>query len=305
MKIGEILAYLDKMNIKYCFSGDETLEIHSFCPLKELKENSITWARKLDDTIVSEINNQKGLLIFIANSETDKEIMCNHIMTENPHRTFFQVLEQFFYKKPEINPPRLSVIDAKKIGNNTYIGELCYVGPDVIIGEECVIGNNVTIEGKVTIGNHVIIDSDVRIGTAGFGHYMNDDGTSNWIPHLGGVTIGNHVFIGANTIVARGTLSDTIIEDYVMIDALCGICHNSEVHERAIIAGGAGVAGSAIVQEDSWLGPGCIVNAGITVGKGCLIGINSVASHDVPDGKYAFGVPAKIIADNNDKKYKI
>ena len=41
MRIGEILAYLDKMDIKYCFSGDETLEIHSFCPLKELKENSI------------------------------------------------------------------------------------------------------------------------------------------------------------------------------------------------------------------------------------------------------------------------
>lgn len=102
MRIGEILAYLDKMDIKYCFSGDETLEIHSFCPLKELKENSITWARKLDDTIVSEINNQKGLLIFIANSGTDKEIMCNHIMTENPHRTFFKFLNSSFIRSQKL-----------------------------------------------------------------------------------------------------------------------------------------------------------------------------------------------------------
>lgn len=41
MRIGEILSYLDRMNIKYSFSGDETFEIHSFCPLKDLKENSI------------------------------------------------------------------------------------------------------------------------------------------------------------------------------------------------------------------------------------------------------------------------
>ena len=72
-----------------------------------------------------------------------------------------------------------------------------------------------------------------------------------------------------------------------------------------IITGGAGVAGSAVIKKDSWLAPGCIVNSGTTVGEGCMIGINSVVSHDIPDGKYAFGIPAKVIKDNNDTRYKI
>ena len=197
------------------------------------------------------------------------------------------------------------MIKTTKIGKNLSVGEFTYIGPEVEIGDNCVIGNNVSIENKVKIGNNVIIESGVKIGMWGFGHYLNDDGTCTKIPHLGGVRIDDNVFIGANSIVARGTLSDTIIEEHVKIDVLCGICHNSRVGARTIITGGAGLAGSAEVDTDSWIGPGAIINSSVKVGKNCLIGINSVVSHDVPDGMYAFGAPAKIISENKDTKYKI
>ncbi len=305
MNISHILRYLDDIHLDYVFYGDPDKSIENFCPLKELKDNSMIWVRELTPDIADEINGFNNLLVFLPKKQTDEALISNRIIVDNPHRTFFIVLKQFFYTKPIINSPKVSVIETDNIGENTSFGEFCYVGPDVTIGRNCVIGNNVTIENKVVIGDDVIIDSGARIGIAGFGHYKDDQGQNNWIPHLGGVSIGNHVFIGANTIVARGTLSDTTIHDYVMIDMLCGVAHNSEIFEGVIMAGGAGVAGSAVVMEDTWLAPGCIINAGVKVGRDCLIGINSVVSHDVPDGKYAFGIPAKVITDNNDKKYRI
>ena len=305
MIIKEILDYLDGNALKYQFFGNPNAGITSFCPLKELKENSIVWARKLSKEVAFMVNSYGNMLLFLADCEEKKFLKCNYVIIDNPHRTFFQILEHFFYQRPTARTPKLSVIETDKIGKNISIGEMCYIGSDVVIGNDCIIGNNVTIEDHVHIGDRVIIDSGARIGVAGFGHYLNEDRTSTWIPHLGGVTIGSHVFIGANAVIARGTLSDTIIKDSVMIDMLCGIGHNAEIHERVIMAGGAGVAGSAIVKSDSWLAPGCIINAGVIVGENCLIGINSVVTHNIPDGKYAFGAPAKVIKDNNDTKYKI
>lgn len=38
------------------------------------------------------------------------------------------------------------------------------------------------------------------------------------MPHIGTVVIGNNVEIGSNTVIVRGTLNNTIIEDDVKID---------------------------------------------------------------------------------------
>ena len=40
-----------------------------------------------------------------------------------------------------------------------------------------------------------------------------EDGTPVRIPHIGNVDIGNNVEIGANTVIARGTLSSTTIKN--------------------------------------------------------------------------------------------
>ena len=51
------------------------------------------------------------------------------------------------------------------------------------------------------------------------------------------------------------------------------------------------------IGEGSWIGENvCIM--GCSIGKGCVIGANSVVTHDIPDYCIAVGAPAKII-----KKY--
>lgn len=54
------------------------------------------------------------------------------------------------------------------------------------------------------------------------------------------------------------------------------------------------------IGDESWIGENvCIIGA--TVGKHCIIGANSVVTHDIPDYSVAVGSPAKIIKIYNQK----
>lgn len=49
-----------------------------------------------------------------------------------------------------------------------------------------------------------------------------------------------------------------------------------------------------IIGEGSWIGENvCIIGA--SIGKHCVIGANSVVTHDIPDYSVAVGAPAKVI----------
>lgn len=59
-----------------------------------------------------------------------------------------------------------------------------------------------------------------------------------------------------------------------------------------------------IIGEGSWIGENvCIIGA--TIGKGCVIGANSVVTHDISDYSVAVGSPAKVIKyyDKSSKKW--
>ena len=52
------------------------------------------------------------------------------------------------------------------------------------------------------------------------------------------------------------------------------------------------------IGDDSWLGENvCVI--GVTIGKHCVIGANSVVTHDIPDYSVAVGAPAKVIKRYN------
>lgn len=49
------------------------------------------------------------------------------------------------------------------------------------------------------------------------------------------------------------------------------------------------------IADDVWIGAGTVIVAGVTIGKGCVIGSNSVVTRDIPPYSIAAGVPAKVI----------
>lgn len=50
------------------------------------------------------------------------------------------------------------------------------------------------------------------------------------------------------------------------------------------------------IKEDCWIGAGCILLPGITIGRGSIVGAGSVVTKDIPPYSIAVGSPARVIS---------
>ena len=52
------------------------------------------------------------------------------------------------------------------------------------------------------------------------------------------------------------------------------------------------------IGDNVWIGGGAIIMPGVKIGNNVVIGAGSVVTKDIPDNKIAFGVPCKVIRNN-------
>ena len=57
--------------------------------------------------------------------------------------------------------------------------------------------------------------------------------------------------------------------------------------------------GCVVIEDNVWLGDNVCVLPGVTIGKGSVIGANSVVTHSIPPYSIAVGTPAKIVLKDN------
>ena len=54
-----------------------------------------------------------------------------------------------------------------------------------------------------------------------------------------------------------------------------------------------------LVGRETWLGQNVVVLPGVTIGKHCVIGANSVVNSSIPDFSVAVGAPARVVKQYN------
>ncbi|HAT9090070.1 TPA: UDP-3-O-(3-hydroxymyristoyl)glucosamine N-acyltransferase [Legionella pneumophila subsp. pneumophila] len=182
-----------------------------------------------------------------------------------------------------------------KIGNRCKIGVNTYIGDTVTIGDDCLIEDNVSIRHAV-IGNNVVIYSGARIGKDGFG-FASDANGHYKIPHAGGVIIGNDVEIGANTCIDRGSLDNTVIEDWCRLDNLVQIGHNVKIGKGSVLVAQVGIAGSTELGEHVTLAGQVGVIGHLKIGKGATVLASGKVYKNVKSGDRVGGHPAVSISD--------
>ena len=151
---------------------------------------------------------------------------------------------------------------------------------------------NVVIYDDVTIGDNCIIQAGCVIGTDGLGCMRDSMGRLTKFPHLSGVVIGNDVEIGANCQIAKGTFSDTVIENGCKINGLCFIAHNCHLEENVWITGDTMLCGSTYVKKNATIYSNVIIREQRNIGEFATIGMGAVVTKNVPDGETWIGSPA-------------
>lgn len=152
-------------------------------------------------------------------------------------------------------------------GSRIDLGVIIEAPQNVCIGDYAYIDKNVIIAGGrgVKIGRRVHIAHNCLIQGGGF------------------VEIGDYVGIAAGSMIFSAT--DTVYGGK-HIGPMVPSKHKNPLFEKPVI-----------LKKDAFLGCGCIVLPGVTIGEGAVVGAGSLVLNDIPPWKVAVGSPAKPIKD--------
>lgn len=272
-----------ELNLSY--SGRDAF-IEEVSGFQAAKDVSLTFSKEWLDS--------EKVCICISPSADVANNAISRIHSNSPRLDFIRAL---IYLSEEVGFSNFdfdSVIHpSAKIGKNVVVERGCR------IGEHVVIEHNVVIERGTSIGDYSRIRAGSSIGGDGFGFERLPDGTPVRFPHLGGVYIGRYVEIGALNSVVRGTLSDTVIEDYVKTDNLVHVAHNCHIERGAFLTACSELSGGVRVGQNAWVGPNCSIIQKVHIGAGALVGIGAVVTKNIdPDSVWA-GNPAKALRKNS------
>jgi UDP-3-O-[3-hydroxymyristoyl] glucosamine N-acyltransferase len=226
-------------------------------------------------------------------SEADA-IECDKtaVICKNPYYIYAKIAEHFKTNKNKISGIHPSAIIGENcvIDKTANIGAHCVIGNGVNIGAEAQLDASVTIYDNVQIGARVHLSSGVVIGSDGFG-FANEKGIWHDVPQLGTVIIGDDVSIGANTVVDRGALENTIIENGAKLDNLIQVAHNVHIGAHTIIAGCVAIAGSTKIGAHCMIGGGTCFAGHITIcDKVIITGMTAVTKSITEPGMYSSGI---------------
>ncbi len=179
-----------------------------------------------------------------------------------------------------------------RVGENTKILFGCYIGSGVSIGTDCLIYPNVTIREKCEMGNRVILHPGAVIGADGFG-YIPDGERHVKVPQIGNVVLEDDVEIGANTAIDRATTEVTRIQAGTKIDNLVQVAHNCLIGKNGIVAGQAGISGSAKLGDNVIAGGQAGIVGHIEVGDRVIMGAQAGITKSIPADTTVSGYPAR------------
>jgi len=236
------------------------LEVHTVCSLRSLARNGVTFAK--DQTLISEA----GPALVLGSPDHARGLITV-LASEHPRLDFARLLRLLLDESAFVPAASPRIHPTATIGRNVVLGM------GVQIGERTVVGHNVVIGDEVRIGRFSIIKSGAVIGEDGFGFERDEAGVPIRIPHLGSVVIGDHVEIGSLTTVCRGTLDDTVIEDFAKIDDHVHVAHNCRIATKALVIACAELSGGTVVGESAWVAPNASVLEKVTIGDRATIGL--------------------------------
>lgn len=109
------------------------------------------------------------------------------------------------------------------------------------------------------------------------------------------------MYIGARSLVGRDSMISVggrlEIGEFCLFAPRVYISDADHVYDNIMVpyAEQGATAGQVILEENCWLGINTSISGNLTIGRGSVIGANSVVTKDIPPFSVAVGSPAKVI----------
>lgn len=293
----------DGMQDFYCSIGDKKVSVQGVSYIGEPRSYTAMYITRKVENLLECLYEVSGCLVFAESGmEIPEKIGLEHtvILTDTPQKDYTEFVSRMADDIFEEQRKRKYTMTPQGyyIGENVSIGEEAYIEPGCMIDHDVSVGDHVKIYAGASIkhckiGDHVTIGEHAAIGTAGFTITEDVHGNKIRIPAFGQVKIGNGVEIGAHNNISRGSAGDTIIEDYVKLDAFVYIGHDVKLGKNVQIAAGGVVGGFTEIEENVFTGFHATMRNRIRLEEEAMVGMGAVVTKNVEAQTVVIGNPAK------------
>jgi UDP-3-O-[3-hydroxymyristoyl] glucosamine N-acyltransferase len=294
IRLGEALHLLEESKLPFQFRGDPHVEISQVAEISRISDECIGFLRRDGIDEIKTWLNKKNAVVLKIDQYARALLECsdaNLIGCDLPELAIY-VIGQALRERPVPSIHPLACISkSARLSNSVSVGALSVIGPNVVIGDNSIINEGCVIS-NAQIAEGTVIQSGVKIGSDALGAIKNISGDWCDRPHFGSVVIGKNVRIEDNTVINRGYLRNTVIEDNVRIGPLCAIGNGVVLQRGVLLAQSVTIAGSVSIGEDTAVWGNVSIREGVTIARGCVIGMGSVLLTDTEDQQLWIGAPA-------------
>ncbi len=140
----------------------------------------------------------------------------------------------------------------------------------------------------------VILDQGAVIGAEGASIAKYKD-ERVLFRHYGRVVLEDNVYVGANAVIQRGRIDDTVIGKGTMISSLCVVGANTIIGQNCTLTIQSGVSGSARIGNRVWLGIGAKVRDYVSICDDAFVGMGSIVTKDITEPGIYAGNPCRFL----------
>lgn len=272
------------------------------------QSNTVMFVTRKVKHLMRALYGVKECLIFAERGlEIDNRLIATHcfILSDTPQLEYAEFMNEFEKEKQReeadikilFKEPGYYVSEMATIGENAYIEPGCFIGHNVKIGNRARILYGSVIKNAV-IGDDFLSNEYALIGANGFNMAEDEAGNKMRIPSLGCVVIGNHVEVGAYDNISCGSGGDTVIEDWVKLDAHVHIGHDAHLQKNTEVTAGAIIGGFVDAGEHSYIGINATVRNRVSLGTHAFVGMGATVTKSVQENDTVVGNPARSFEKN-------
>lgn len=174
------------------------------------------------------------------------------------------------------------------------ISSLAFIGDGVELGERVTIGPGAVLLGPLTVADDVFIGSGSHIGAP---PEMTDQRQNPaWAGDLNhaGVDIGEAAVIREGVVIHQGSYRATTVGPGSWVLNRAYLAHDVVLDERVTVSAGVSIGGHCEIGASVNLGMNAAVHQRTFIGAGCMVGMNTPVSRDLPPFVKAYGSPMRM-----------
>jgi acetyltransferase-like isoleucine patch superfamily enzyme len=190
---------------------------------------------------------------------------------------------------------QIGKFEAEKRVLKERLNQLCAtISPEASINE-IIIYNNQNDKNKIVVGKKSQIRGELLLFSQGGEIIIGENtyigpGTKLWSANK--ISVGNRVLISYNVNIHDNNSHSLKAEDrhqeYLYIFNNFKLPMGIDLKAEQII-----------IEDDAWIGFNSTILKGVTIGRGAIIGANTVITHNVPPFAVVVGNPPRIIKYSN------